>query len=154
MITLRPHDNYDSVFITEQSHQFDRFGQYAAIFQQLLDGKKVAGVTKHVEFLIAELNGIRAGFAAVEWTETSGKIHGIAVDPGSKRKGVGRELLAAIRRHAIEKSSKHLECITAENDNPEALELFVKSGFENMGFAGQYPQLQRAVSLRFTLPER
>jgi ribosomal protein S18 acetylase RimI-like enzyme len=152
MITLRPHDNYDSVFIIEQSHQFDRFGQYAAIFQQLLDGKKVAGVTKYVEFLIAELNGIRAGFAAVEWTETAGKIHGIAVDPGSKRKGVGRELLAEIRRHAIEKGSEHLECLTAENDNPEALELFVQNSFVNSGVAGRYPNGQRAVTLKFTLP--
>jgi ribosomal protein S18 acetylase RimI-like enzyme len=152
MVTLRPHNTDDSAFILEQARQFDWFGSYLEIFQRLLDGKKVLGVSGRVEFLVAELNGERAGFAAVEWTETAGKIHGIAVDPRSKRQGVARELLAEIQRRAVERGSQHLECLTAETDNPAAQALFVQNGFVNRGVAGRYPNGQRAVTLKFTLP--
>jgi ribosomal protein S18 acetylase RimI-like enzyme len=152
MVTLRLHNTDDSAFIVEQARQFDRFGSYLEIFQRLLDGNKVLGVSGRVEFLVAELNGERAGFAAVEWTETAGKIHGIAVDPRSKRQGVARKLLVEIQRRAVERSSQHLECLTAETDNPAALALFVLNRFVNRGVAGRYPNGQRAVTLKFTLP--
>jgi ribosomal protein S18 acetylase RimI-like enzyme len=152
LVTLRLHNTDDSAFIVEQARQFDRFGSYLEIFQRLLDGNRVLGVSGRVEFLVAELNGERAGFAAVEWTETAGKIHGIAVDPRSKRQGVARELLAEIQRRAVERGSQHLECLTAETDNSAAQALFVQNGFVNRGVAGRYPNGQRAITLKFTLP--
>lgn len=70
--------------------------------------------------------------------------------PGCRR--LNRQRLNAARRRAVERSSQHLECLTAETDNPAALALFVQNGFVNRGVAGRYPHRQRAVTLKFTLP--
>ena len=70
--------------------------------------------------------------------------------PGCQR--LNRQPLNAAHRRAVERGSQHLECLTAETDNPAALALFVQSGFVNGGVAGRYPNGQRAVTLKFTLP--
>ena len=102
-------------------------------------------------FVHTAADGTGDGFAAIEW-KSSGQVlelHAIAVDAEHRSEGVGSALIDHLVSLAqARKGSGAIECITAETENPAALQFFTHAGFENLGFAGYYPAGQRAVRLR------
>jgi GNAT superfamily N-acetyltransferase len=57
------------------------------------------------------------------------QIRDLFVIPSSRRKGVGRALLSAVREAAIEAYAMRLS-VQTESDNNHAISLYLKSGFE------------------------
>lgn len=146
----------DREFIAQLASAFDRFGPYVQVFAHMLDGNPTAlvpyGVNGEVALFIHE-NGLgqRTGFVAVEWRQreghSEGHIHGVVVDDGFRRQGVATQLLDHVEQLARRRGIATLEGITAETDNAPALHCFTQSGFDNVGYVGQYPLGQRAVRL-------
>ncbi len=143
--TARAGDTGDAEFIALLAHQYDVFGNYVDVFQGMF-------VASPESFFICENDqGQAMGYAKIEWGQNSGDIQGVVVSPDFRRKGVATKLLDHIELVARERKIAHLKCITAETENPAALECFTQWGFQNEGFCGHYPQGQRAVLLRRTL---
>jgi ribosomal protein S18 acetylase RimI-like enzyme len=91
------------------------------------------------------------GFAQVQWTAHVGDIQGVVADPAFRRRGVASELLEHIEGVARARGIMTLKCITAETQNPAALNCFTLHGFVVGGVCGTYPNGQAAVSLSRTL---
>lgn len=143
----------DEQFITGLAHAFDRFGPYVQVFADMLSGNHAAleqhGVIGEIELFIHEDDaGQSTGFVAVEWRQGAGHIHGVVVDDRFRTQGVATELVNHVAQLAHNRGIATLECITAETDNVPALRCFIQLGFDNEGYAGQYPHGQRAVRLR------
>jgi len=153
---IRPATPQDLPFIANLATAFNVFGPYVPVFENMLNGNRAAlrplGVIGEVELFIHEDAGERTGFVAVEWkNDDIGHIHGVAVDVKHRRKGVANHLLDHVKKLADDRGTLKLECITAETANAPALSCFIKWGFENLGFVGNYPKGQRAVKLSRTL---
>jgi len=153
---IRPATPQDLPFIANLATAFNVFGPYVPVFENMLNGNRAAlrplGVIGVVELFIHEDAGERTGFVAVEWkNDDIGHIHGVAVDVKHRRKGVANHLLDHVKKLADDRGTLKLECITAETANAPALSCFIKWGFENLGFVGNYPKGQRAVKLSRTL---
>jgi ribosomal protein S18 acetylase RimI-like enzyme len=134
-------DQNDYAFITELAQEFDIFGPYGPVFQNLFHNQPDS-------FLIYENDEYtRIGFAQIQWIGNVGDIQGIAVVPAYRRQGVAGQLLAQILIIANNRRATSLQCITAQADNEPALKFFTRHGFINRGVAGQYPKHQIAVKL-------
>jgi len=149
----RPANPQDHEFIARLANAFDRFGPYAQVFADMLDGNHAAlvpyGVNGEVALFIHEDGlGQCTGFVAVEWRQRVGHIHGVVVDDQFRRQGVATRLLNHVEQLARDRGITTLECITAETDNAPALHCFTQWGFDNEGSVGNYPLGQRAVRLR------
>ena len=89
------------------------------------------------------------GFAAVEWHASHADIHGIAVHPRSRRRGVAANLLDHVSGSATGRGILELRCNTAAQANPAALGFFTTRGFDVVGPAPfNFPRGQAAVQLR------
>lgn len=118
----------------------------------MLNGIAPPGVKGKVNlFIHLNTSGQQTGFFALEKKQTAGNILGVAVDESSRRQGIATLLLKHAEELARSQEISSLECITAETENPSALTCFVRYGFINMGYAGKYPEGQRAVRLRLEL---
>jgi ribosomal protein S18 acetylase RimI-like enzyme len=152
---IRPATPQDLNFITDLAHAaFNRFGPYIQVFEDMLLGNQAAlkrqGVPGEVElFIYQDDAGQPNGFIAVEWEKggVKGNIHGVAVDELKRGQGLATQLLECVIICASERGVMYLECITAETHNAPALSFFMKNGFENQGYQGNYPKGQRAVRL-------
>jgi ribosomal protein S18 acetylase RimI-like enzyme len=139
--------------VQQLAQAFLAFGPYPQIIMALFDqaGHQYAsyGVIGEVELLVATGEDETCnGFVALEWSGPTLKIHAIAVQPALRRAGVARMLLEHAEAKARERGTiTSLDGITAETENPAALQFFINAGFENLGFAGYYPAGQRAVRL-------
>ena len=142
----------DHNFITQLSRTFNRFGPYEKIFMKILDGIAPPGVIGQVNlYVLLNKEGQQTGFLALEKQQNAGNILGVAVDENFRRQGIATLLLKHAEEIARSQEISTLECITAETENPSALTCFVRYGFINMGYAGKYPEGQRAVRLRLEL---
>jgi len=134
-------DQNDYAFITELAQEFNIFGHYGPVFQNLFHNQPDS-------FLIYENDEhTNIGFAQIQWIGNIGDIQGIAVVPAYRRQGVAGQLLAQILVLANNRGATSLQCITAQADNEPALTFFTRHGFKNLGVAGQYPRRQIAVKL-------
>jgi ribosomal protein S18 acetylase RimI-like enzyme len=137
----------DSEFVTRLAHEFNVFGMmYVGVFQGFFQRDRDS-------FLICtDDEGQRMGFAQVQWTTHVGDIQGVVADPAFRRRGVATELLNHIEQAARDRGVSTLKCITAETQNPAALNCFTRRGFVVGEVMRQtYPNGQRAVSLSRTL---
>lgn len=145
----------DLQFVAMLAGYFNVFGNYVPVFQAMIqnnaDVLRQNNVTHQVDMKIAQLDFIDAGFIAVEWTPNVGKIHGIVVGEEHRGKGVGDFLLNEVCAEAVRRNIGLLECLTGEDANPHAMQLFNRNGFENPIRVGTYPRGQRAVRLTKTL---
>ena len=143
---IRPAQPDDADFVTRLAHEFDVFGtMYVGVFQRFFQGERDS-------FLICtDDDGQRMGFAQVQWAGNVGDIQGVVVDPLHRRHGVATQLLDHIEGVARARGVTMLKCITAETQNPAALNCFIRKGFVVGGVCVNYPNGQRAVSLSRTL---
>ena len=94
--------------------------------------------SKTGELLVAESGGVVVGFAHVEAAETLpypsvaphrfGTLVDLCVREGQRGKGVGGELLSAVKSWAAEKQLEYLELMVLEN-NSSAVGFYEKQGF-------------------------
>ena len=118
----------------------------------MLNGIAPPGVIGNVNlFIHLNIAGQQTGFFALEKKQNVGNILGVAVDENFRRQGIATLLLKHAEEIARSQEISTLECITAETENPSALTCFVRYGFINMGYAGKYPEGQRAVRLRLEI---
>jgi ribosomal protein S18 acetylase RimI-like enzyme len=125
--------------LVEEHHGFDsrRFmaatGRTAEGYASWI-GSQLA--EKDVVVLVAEEDGNVVGYAyaAVEGTDwmslrgPAGVVHDLVVDPGSRRRGVGRLLLEATVAHLRSTGAPRVVLSTAEQNEP-AQRLFASLGF-------------------------
>jgi len=150
---IRPTIPQDSEFIAQLATAFNHFGPYVQVFTNMLNGNHAdlvpLGVNGEVALFIHENDlGQRTGFVAVEWRQQVGHIHGVVVDDRFRRQGVATQLLNYVAQLAHQRGIARLECITAQTENAPAFNCFTQWGFNNLGYAGQYPHGQSAVRLR------
>ena len=146
----------DRAPILDLAREFDRFGSYGPVFEAMLDGNQglLGGFGVHGRLTVhvhEEPSGSCVGFIAVEWVPGIGHIHGVAVTPSSRNRGVASALLDHVACVARQDGVRTLDCITAETDNEAALGCFLKHGFRDLGHVGVYPMGQRAVRLERNL---
>lgn len=155
MVVMRlgtPSDVKDILVLAEC---FDRFGSYSSIFVAMLCGSQTElqslGLSGVVALYLADDSAEAVGFVAVEWAGGVCHIHGIVVGERFRHVGIGRRMLEYVRGLACDAGVARLECLTAEQENTPALKCFEAFGFKNVGFAGFYPNRQRAVKLQLNL---
>lgn len=148
---VRNADISDLQFVTELASSFNIFGAYVPVFEAMVQNNaqmlRLYKVTHQIEIKIAQLDFNDAGFIAIEWTPAVGKIHGIVVREKFRGKGVGDFLLNEARDEAVRRNIGSLECLTGEDANPHAMNLFIRNGFANPTRVGTYPRGQSAVRL-------
>jgi ribosomal protein S18 acetylase RimI-like enzyme len=143
---IRPAQPDDAEFVTRLAHEFDVFSpMYVGVFQRFFQRDRGSFLT------CTDDEGQRLGFAQVQWTGNVGDIQGVVADHAFRRQGVANQLLDHIEDVARARGVTMLKCITAETQNPAALNCFTRHGFIVGGVCGTYPNGQRAVSLSRTL---
>jgi len=115
---------------------------------ELLASPGVAG------FVLAE-NDDPIGFALYRVVVDEAELLTIAVQVGQRRRGAGRELLAAVIAHASDVGARSL-FLEVGVDNPPALALYGQAGFETIGRRNAYyrradRQSADAAVMRLTL---
>lgn len=86
----------------------------------------------NVYVAVAEADGEKAGYAEFRNVAGEAQIYNIAVDAGSRRKGIGETLL----RHMIEKAEADgcsIVNLEVKAGNEAAMELYKKLGFREVG---------------------
>ena len=79
---------------------------------------------------VAELNGVIAGFAAVEPREDGqGELDALFVDPHLQRRGIGRVLIEYCAEFSHKQGSAALHVV----GNPHAKKFYEECGFESIG---------------------
>jgi ribosomal-protein-alanine N-acetyltransferase len=114
----------DADFIERLSElAFSEFGPEA--------GPRIRRMTEgeSAEVFVAVRGRERLGFLLLEHQRDSGYISAIAVAKSERGRGVGARLMAAAERAGRRAGRRRLSLTTAQA-NLEALELFLKSGFE------------------------
>jgi ribosomal-protein-alanine N-acetyltransferase len=93
--------------------------------------------TRH--YLVADDGGRIVGYAGLAATRHEAEVQTVAVDPGRQGEGLGRRLLAALLAEARDRGCKDV-FLEVRADNPRAIELYRRSGFEEVGRRrGYYP---------------
>ena len=92
----------------------------------------IRGVRGAWPFLVAEQDGRPAGYLVGRWYDGApaiGYVYFVAVDPGSRGRGIGRGLVAeSMRRFAARGATRVFAAIP--DDNEASLGLFRSLGFE------------------------
>lgn len=83
-------------------------------------------------FLIAEENGSLLGYAGMQFAAGEFYVCNIAVDPASRRRGVGRALLAALIHAAADRAGSFIS-LEVRPSNHAALCLYRGLGFVEAG---------------------
>lgn len=65
------------------------------------------------------------------------RLYSIAVDPDARGKGVGRALLAAAEKAAVEAGFAYMR-LEVRRDNAESIRLYGKAGYRKLGEVGDY----------------
>jgi ribosomal-protein-alanine N-acetyltransferase len=81
-------------------------------------------------------------------------IQTIAVAPSVRRRGLGRMLMVAVLRHAVDRGAPNV-FLEVRADNPNAQALYVSLGFEQIAVRPHYyqPDDVSAHIMRLTIPE-
>ncbi len=98
---------------------------------------------------VAEVDGVIVGYFVVLYRTGSGvaRLYSIAVDPDAGGGGIGRELLKAAETCAFNEESLLLR-LEVREDNPRALELYLRNGYHQIGSETGYYE-DGATALRF-----
>ena len=89
--------------------------------------------------LVAERDGVVAGYATVEFRRGSRVAHlaSIAVSPAASGRGLGRELLTAAEGGARARSCDRLR-LEVRADNAQAQRLYDRAGYAHVGQVDDY----------------
>lgn len=83
-------------------------------------------------FLAAEESGCLLGYAGMQFAAGEFYVCNIAVDPASRRRGVGRALLAALIQAAVDRTGSFVS-LEVRPSNHAALCLYRRLGFVEVG---------------------
>lgn len=142
----RPEDRDFVVGLAVES--FADLGDYRATIESWIAAREVASI-------VAVADGVPCGFALIAVRRSIGfvrRVHAellaIAVEPGSRRRGIARRLLARAELTAKGFDAQEVRLHTAES-NRAARNLFGAAGYVACGgTATSYPNGQRALELR------
>ncbi len=105
-------------------------------------------------FLVAVRDGRVAGYGLVAFhagTRIS-RIFSFAVDPGCRRSGIARTLLAALEAEAAARGCRSVR-LEVRDDNQAAIALYSGSGYVRFGiYPGYYEDDRTALRLEKLLP--
>ncbi len=106
------------------------FGTAKAVFggQSAWSDRRTLEVLEGDIVFVAEVEGLPAGFVAVEQVESAVRIEELLVGPGHEAEGVGRQLLAYAEGYAIS-AGAHVLQVVVEQDNLRALAFYRGRGF-------------------------
>lgn len=110
-----------------------------------LPGERLAAeLDDHRRLFIAHLDGQAAGYVYVQDKplEPEGYVDYLGVDESARGRGVGRALLLAASRWALQERALPCVHLTVRQDRAPALGLYESLGFRNVA-AGQHLQFQR-----------
>lgn len=82
--------------------------------------------------LVAELDGQLAGVVIAAFDGWRGSLYRLAVDPSSRRRGVGTELVREAERRLGAAGARRISAIVGEGDEP-AIAIWAATGFEQDG---------------------
>ncbi|TFW29075.1 GNAT family N-acetyltransferase [Duganella callida] len=102
----------------------------------------------HIRFAVArDAAGAAVGCGAVVLTPEYGEIKRMYVRPAARGAGMARKLMGALEDTARQAGCAHLVLETGP-DQPEALALYERNGFERCGPYGDYPDDPLSVFMR------
>lgn len=90
--------------------------------------------------IVAELEGSIAGVIIGTIDHNKGYYYRIAVDANSRRRGIGKALIQALRKRFTERKVDRI-LITADQHNEPVLHLYEKAGYNTQDFTQAYDQL-------------
>lgn len=99
-------------------------------------------------FLVAEVDGVPAGCGGwrVHGTGTVAELKRMYVEPGFRRHGIARHLLAALEETAARAGNRQL-LLNSGGRQPEALALYARAGYTPVAGYGIYAGSPEAVFL-------
>jgi ribosomal-protein-alanine N-acetyltransferase len=89
-------------------------------------------VDEHSLWLAAEIGGVPAGYAGMQWVLDEGYIDNVAVDPDYRRQGAASALLEAMIAEAARRALRFLS-LEVRAGNEGAIALYAAFGFETLG---------------------
>jgi ribosomal-protein-alanine N-acetyltransferase len=92
----------------------------------------IAAALPTVSYLVAEVDGVVVGHAVASAAGEDAELQRIAVDPAYRRRGLGRELLAAVEEQTVGDGATRLLLVVRE-DNATAADFYRAQGFEEVG---------------------
>jgi len=126
-----------------------------AIFTDPWSARALAGALVRPEavFLVFEREGTVAGYATGIQVVDEGEILNIAVDPGERRRGAGRELLAALLDSLVQRGARRL-FLEVRASNAAAIALYEAFGFRRIGRRAAYyvRPVEDAVTMGTEIP--
>ena len=105
---------------------------------------------KEVRFLGAKTKDTYIGCAALALREGYGEIKSMFANPNHRGNGVGKALLGALEAEAIKHKLPHLKLETGALLK-EAVDLYVRHGFQVCGPFGEYTDDAISILMRKTL---
>jgi len=120
--------------------------------------------SEHTVYLVATESGAAESEAAqvvVGYAGLLAPLHNgdadiqtIAVAPSARQRGLGRMLMVAVLRHAVDRGDPNV-FLEVRADNPNAKALYVSLGFEQIAVRPHYyqPDDVSAHIMRLTIPE-
>jgi GNAT superfamily N-acetyltransferase len=94
--------------------------------------ERTLGVLARETVFVAEVEGVPAGYVALEQTETSVRVDQLFVSPEHEAVGVGKRLLEHAEGYAISQRARTLQ-VVVERDNPRAEVFYRGRGFVPAG---------------------
>lgn len=88
-------------------------------------------------YIVAEMDGILAGYAGLWCIMDEGHITNVAVHPDHRRKHIGEALLSILLEHTIKNGIKS-HTLEVRASNGPAIELYTKFGFQPAGLRKNY----------------
>lgn len=147
--TARPSDVDDLAAIENAVFPTDRISRRS--FRQLIERETA-------ETLIAESDGMVAGYAIILFRKGSGvaRLYSIATGPGREGQGIGRLLLDKAEDVAFEHDRMMLR-LEVREDNARAIRIYEQSGYRRIGRETDYyedgaPALRYEKTLRGDVP--
>lgn len=107
-----------------------RIEEWAHYLAQLTHTSACGVFRADASFVIRDAAGLRLEAAIIATTVGPGMAHiaQVAVDPSVRRRGIGRQLVAAVARAAIDSGQPRLSLLVA-GDNTAATALYERAGF-------------------------
>jgi [ribosomal protein S18]-alanine N-acetyltransferase len=97
----------------------------------------VAGRVPTTSYLVADLDGRFAGYAAVSVVQDVAELQRIATAPGVRRTGVASALLAAVDSHAASGRAERL-LLEVREGNQAARSFYARAGFAEIARRPRY----------------
>lgn len=94
--------------------------------------RRTLAVLERETVFVAEVEGVLAGYVAVEWAQEAMRVDQLFVSPEHEAEGVGRQLFEHAEGYAISEGALALQVVVASGDR-RALDFYLGRGFVRAG---------------------